>query len=209
MSFINGKNCNISESVIFEGEKFTKLGDNVIIGHYVIIKSGVHIGNNVKIEPFTIIHDNVVIADGSEIGSHTILHKNSKFGENTFIGPYCELGSNMIVSYGCIIQGRNRTANGCFLEENVTIKYGTILTSDVHLKKNCFLGPNVITLGSTHERVTKHGTVIGEDCFIGSGTKIAGATEICNNVVTGANSFVNKDILDSGIYCGTPVKKIK
>ncbi len=125
---------------------------------------------------------------------------------------YCELGENNIIGINCIIQGRNRLASDCKIYDNVTIKYGTILTSKVTLKENSFLGPNVITLGSTHKRETKHTTEIGENTYIGAGSKIAADIHIGNNVVIGANSFVNKDINNDGkkpIYGGTPVKYIK
>jgi len=77
------------------------------------------------------------------------------------------------------------------------------------LKENCFLGPHTITLGSTHERVTKHGTVIGKNTYIGAGSKIAADTKIGDNIVVGALGFVNKDLTEEGIYAGLPIKKIK
>ena len=113
------------------------------------------------------------------------------------------------IKENAIIQGRIRMGESCLIEENVTIKYGTILTSNVLLKKNCFLGPNVITLGSTHKRETIHGTIVGENTYIGAGSKIAGGVEVGDNITVGAMSFVNKNIFESGIYVGIPIKKIK
>ena len=85
----------------------------------------------------------------------------------------------------------------------------TISSSDVLLKSNAFLGPNVITLGSTHQRVTVHGTIIGNFSYIGAGSKIAGGVVIGDNITTGAQSFVNKNLDEPGIYVGIPTKKIK
>ena len=67
----------------------------------------------------------------------------------------------------------------------------------------------MITLGSTHQRVTVHGTIIGSSTYIGAGSKIAGGTQIGDNIVTGALSFVNKNLSEAGIYVGEPVRKIK
>ena len=73
----------------------------------------------------------------------------------------------------------------------------------------CFLGPNVITLGSTHKRVTVHGTTIGSNTYIGAGCKIAGGIIIGDNLTVGALSYVNKNINETGVYVGVPIKKIK
>ena len=77
------------------------------------------------------------------------------------------------------------------------------------LKEGCFLGPHTITLGSTHERITKHGTIIGKNTYIGAGSKIAADIKIGDNIVVGALGFVNKDLIKEGIYAGLPVKLIK
>lgn len=168
-----------------------KHGDNFQIGHFNVIEEGVVLGNNVK------------------IGHNTIIHKGVTLGDNTVVGSFCEIGKNVKTGKNVVIQGRIRTGDNCTIEDEVTIKYGTILTGDVLLKKKCFLGPNVITLGSTHKRVELHGTIIGERTYIGAGSKIAGAIKIGDDIVVGALGFVNKDIIEPGIYAGIPIKKIK
>ena len=120
-----------------------------------------------------------------------------------------KLDQNNNIGENSILQGRVRTASSCTIEKNVTIKYGTILTSKVLLKEGCFLGPHTITLGSTHKRITKHGTVIGKNTYIGAGSKIAADIKIGDNIVVGALGFVNRDLIEKGIYAGLPVKKIK
>lgn len=166
-------------------------------------------GANFKIGHFCVIGDGVVVGDNVTIGNHTILHSGIKIGNNSTVGSFCEIGKNVKIGEKVTVQGRIRTGDNCVIEDEVTIKYGTILTGDVLLKKKCFLGPNVITLGSTHKRVELHGTVVGERTYIGAGSKVAGATKIGDDIVVGAMGFVNKDILESGIYVGIPVKKIK
>jgi len=83
------------------------------------------------------------------------------------------------------------------------------LTTGVTVKDNVFFGPNSIVLGGLADRNTKYGTVIEKNVYVGAGTKIAAGTKICENVVIGANSFVNKDITSPGVYAGNPVKKIR
>ena len=158
---------------------------------------------------YNIIDKDVIIEEGAQIGNFNIIASGTVIKKGAIIGNYCEIGKNNSIGENSIIQGRIRTAENCVIEKNVTVKYGTILTSNVLLKENCFLGPHTITLGSTHERVTKHGTVIGKNTYIGSWSKIVAYTKIGDNIVIGALGFVNKDLTEKGIYVGLPVKKIK
>lgn len=214
-----GSFCIIEEGVEIESDtvisdfvvirKGTKIKKNVQIGNNSIIEKKCHISENSILDSYSILKEGVSIGKDSKCGSFTIIHKDSSIGDNNFVGPYCELGINTKTKENVIVQGRNRFGDQCILEKNVTVKYGTILTEKVLLKEYAFLGPNVITLGSTHERVTVHGTIIGSNSYIGAGSKIAGGIEIGDEIVVGALCFVNKDIRLKGIYVGTPVKKIK
>lgn len=174
-----------------------------------IIDSSFQSGKNFKIGSFCIIEEGCQVGDDVEIGNYTILHAGVKINNGTKVGSYCEIGKRVAIGKNSIIQGRIRTGDDCTIEDDVTIKYGTILTASVLLKRGCFLGPNVITLGSTHKRVTVHGTIIGNNTYVGAGSKIAGGVELGNDITIGALAFVKTTILDSGIYVGTPVRKIK
>lgn len=158
---------------------------------------------------YNIIAEDVIIEKGASIGNFNIIASGTVIKKGAVIGNYCEIGKDNVIGENSILQGRIRTANGCIFEKNVTAKYGTILTSAVLLKEGCFLGPHTITLGSTHKRITKHGTVIGKNTYIGAGSKIAADIKIGDNIVVGALGFVNKDLTDEGIYAGLPVKFIK
>lgn len=50
---------------------------------------------------------------------------------------------------------------------------------------------------------------VGNNVFIGANTTILSNVTIVDNVVIGANSLVNKSILESGVYVGSPLKKVK
>ena len=66
------------------------------------------------------------------------------------------------------------------------------------------MGPCSITLGSSAYRVTDHGTVIGKRTYIGAGVKIVANTQIGNDIIVGAQAFVNKDLIEPGVYVGIP-----
>lgn len=49
---------------------------------------------------------------------------------------------------------------------------------------------------------------LGDNVVIGANTVVIGPVRICDNVIVGAMSLVNKDINEPGIYVGTPARKI-
>ena len=51
--------------------------------------------------------------------------------------------------------------------------------------------------------------IIGNYVWIASHCVISAGVKIGNNIIIGANSFVNKDLEDGWFYAGNPVKKIK
>lgn len=48
----------------------------------------------------------------------------------------------------------------------------------------------------------------GDNVAIGANTVVIGPVEICDNVVVGAMSLVNKSITEPGVYVGIPVRKV-
>lgn len=50
--------------------------------------------------------------------------------------------------------------------------------------------------------------VIGDNVFIGTKTTILKGVQIGNNVIIGANSLVNKNCIEEGVYAGNPVRYI-
>jgi serine acetyltransferase len=49
---------------------------------------------------------------------------------------------------------------------------------------------------------------IGDNVFIGSGTRILGNVNIGSNVIIGASALVNKDIPDNSVVAGVPARVI-
>jgi serine acetyltransferase len=49
---------------------------------------------------------------------------------------------------------------------------------------------------------------LGDNVVIGSNTCVLGPVEICDNVIIGSMSLVNKSITEPGTYVGIPVKRV-
>lgn len=102
--------------------------------------------------------------------------------------------------------------------EGSIICAGSIITSNVTIGKHSHLNL-ITTIG--HDNVigdyftTAPGVQISGNCKIGNrvyfGTRSCNRqkTTICDDVIIGLNSGVINDINESGVYVGTPAKKIK
>ncbi|WP_179945782.1 hypothetical protein [Polynucleobacter asymbioticus] len=55
---------------------------------------------------------------------------------------------------------------------------------------------------------TKDVFMLGDNVVIGAGSTVIGPVSICDNVMIGAMSLVNRNINESGLYVGIPLKKI-
>lgn len=49
---------------------------------------------------------------------------------------------------------------------------------------------------------------VGDRCFVGAGAVIRDGLSIADDVTIGANSFVNGDIKEAGLYVGSPARKV-
>lgn len=109
-----------------------------------------------------------------------------------------------------------------FDKNTVKIGYGSIITNGVTLTTNINLGKfSHINLNSTigHDCIidefftTAPGvhisgeTNIGKHVYLATGSVIRNKINICDNVIIGMNSIVNKNITEPGIYVGLPAIK--
>lgn len=107
--------------------------------------------------------------------------------------------------YSCEISPYAQIGRGLFFPHSV----GIVIGHEVIIGENCEIFQNV-TIGSNRkERNGRYMPIIGNNVSIGTGAVVVGAITIGNNVVIGANSYVDKDIPDNSFVAGTPAKIIK
>ncbi len=117
----------------------------------------------------------------------------------TIIAPTAIVTPNSRVGDGCAIMN-GAIVNRATLGRNVVVNTGAIVEHDCHIGDNSFIGPGVVMGG---------GVEIGDDCFIGLGTKLKNNITIASGVTVAMGAVVTRDLLQPGIYHGSPLRCTK
>lgn len=123
--------------------------------------------------------------------------KGGKFASlispSAIITPKSSIGEGCAVMTGAIV---NRTRLGM----NVVINSGAIIEHDCEVGDNTFIGPGAVVGGFTK---------IGKNCFIGLGARVGNGLRIADDITVAMGAIVNRNLLEPGIYHGTPLKLFK
>ena len=177
-----GKGCVI--------EPFSFLKGNTIVGDYSKIGpssyiENVKIGKNCNINYSTCVNSN--IESDVEIGPYSRIRDNSYVGKHVYIGNYVEIKSSSIKDHSRI--SHFSYIGDAIIGSHVNIGAGTVTCNYDGTKKNA--------------------TLIGDNCFIGSGTMLIAPVKIGAKAITGAGSVVTKNVKEKTTVVGNPARKLK
>jgi sugar O-acyltransferase (sialic acid O-acetyltransferase NeuD family) len=105
-----------------------------------------------------------------------------------------------IIKEGCVIYPC------CCIDAQAVVDYNTILniscsvSHDTHIGKHCFLSPRVALAGFV---------TIDEMCIVGINATVIDNITIVSNTQIGGGSVVVKNIEQSGLYVGNPIRFIR
>lgn len=118
----------------------------------------------------------------------------------------------------------NVVSNCAYVSERANVGNGTVVLDSAHIGPEASIGNySIINTSAVVEHECKVGdfshisvntavcgrSQVGDYCFIGAGATIIDKIKICNNVIIGAGATVVSDINHSGVYVGTPARKVK
>ena len=129
------------------------------------------IGQDTVIEPFTYIHGEVKIGQGCRIGPFAHLRHGTVLQNDVVLGVYTEV--------------KNST-----LADGVRVRHHSYI-GDATVGRNVNIGAGSITANFDGEKVNR--TIIGDNCYIGSGAVLIAPLELRDGSNIGAAMVVSQD----------------
>ena len=156
-----------------------------------VVAQDFQFGSNFQMGHYCIVGEGCKVGDNVRLGHFVLLKPGTVIGDDVFVDSYVKSS------------GQNRIGS------NVTLRFNATIAREVTVEDGAFVAPNVMTIYSTHENVTKGGTVIGRGAYIGTNVVIGPGLKIAPGCIVGALSFVARDLEEPGVYVGVPAKKLR
>lgn len=198
-------------------ERHMRAGVTLIDPNATYIDAQVRIGPDTVIEPGTVLSGDTVIGTGCHIGPHSQLH-DSRVDADCHI-PHSVL-EGAVVGVGCTIGPFGRLRPGAVLGAHVHMgSFGevkdSVLGAHVHMGHfsyvgNAELGEHVNVAAGTitcnFDGRRKHRTVVEDNVFLGSGTKLVAPVTVKRGAQTGAGAVVTRDVPEETLVYGVPAR---
>lgn len=161
------------------------------------------------------IADDFKAGKGLRVGCDVIIEPNVVVGENVKLGHRCTLKSGTRIGNNSVVDDHCITTGACWIGDNVNVRTGATISKATIVEDWAFIGPGVIT---NHTKHVSHGrpkvrsspliTYIGLGSILGSQASILAGVFIGANVIIGGGAVTTRDIYESGIYVGNPIRRI-
>jgi acetyltransferase-like isoleucine patch superfamily enzyme len=182
-----------------------RLGRNVQIGDHVVL--GEPPRGRVSGELETVIGDDAVIR------SHTVIYAGNRIGRGFQTGHQVtirednEIGDNVSVGTGTVLEHHLRIENGVRIHSQAFIPEMTTLRS------RCWIGPRVCITNaryplSPNVKNELMGADVGEDAKIGANSTLLPGVKIGRNALVGAGTVVTKDVAEDSVVVGNPARVV-
>lgn len=179
------------------------------------VEKGAKIGRNVTIEAFAVVKGTVTLEDNVTIKSHAYIDGNTTIGEGTVIWPSASIGTKtqdlkfrgektyVVIGKYCEIREFVTINSSC--QENSTVRIGDhcLIMAYCHVAHNCEIGNYVVMSNSA--MLAGHVTV-GDYAIIGGMTPVHQFSRIGSYAMVGGFSRVPRDIPPYTIGGGFPYK---
>ena len=180
------KQINLQENL---RKKFIKQGVKMVAPDTVFFSKDTKIGKNVSIDPYVVIRKKVKIQNNVKIFSFSHL-ENVRIENNVNIGPYARLRPGTILRSGSRI-GNFVEVKKSTIEKNSKVNHLSYI-GDATLGKNVNIGAGTITCN--YDGVKKHKTIIKDNVFIGSNSSLIAPVTINEKSTVGAGSVIIKNV---------------
>ena len=180
------KQINLQENL---RKKIIKQGVKMVAPDTVFFSKDTKIGKNVSIDPYVVIRKKVKIQNNVKIFSFSHL-ENVRIENNVNIGPYARLRPGTILRSGSRI-GNFVEVKKSTIEKNSKVNHLSYI-GDATLGKNVNIGAGTITCN--YDGVKKNKTIIKDNVFIGSNSSLIAPVTINEKSTVGAGSVIIKNV---------------
>jgi len=104
------------------------------------------------------------------------------------------IGYGSVVMAGAVINPGAEIGKGCIVNTAASVDHDDVISDYCHIAVGAHLCGKV---------------AIGDECWIGAGAIVSNNISICCCCMIGAGAVVVKDVVESGVYIGVPVRKKK
>jgi UDP-N-acetylglucosamine acyltransferase len=180
-----------------------------------IIEPGAKIGNQVTIEAYAVIKKNVILEDNVTIKSHAYIDGFTTIGAGTIVWPSASIGTKpqdlkyrgektfVLVGKNCEIREFTTINSSCQENSSVTIGDNCLIMAYCHVAHNCTIGNRVIMANSA--MLAGHVTI--DDCaVIGGMTPVHQHCRIGRYAMVGGLSRISHDVPPFSLGAGSPYK---
>lgn len=110
---------------------------------------------------------------------------------DAYVSKYASLGEGTVVLHKAVVNANARIGKHAIINTMADIEHDAIVGDFCHISTAAIVNGEV---------------TIGNNVFVGSSSVIHHCTTIADNITVAAGSVVSKNLEDSGIYAGNPIK---
>jgi UDP-3-O-[3-hydroxymyristoyl] glucosamine N-acyltransferase len=226
---------------LFDG-KMNRFNQATKIHPTAIVHETAHVGIGTILGPYVVIGEHVKIGDHCTLGAHTVVEAYAEIGAHTLLHPQVFIGAHCILGTHCEIHPHTTIGADGF--SFAMAKDGThkkipqigrvVIGNHVEMGANCAVDRAALTEtrigdGTKFDNFVHiaHNCVIGKDCVLAAGFKMAGSSSMGNNGMAGGGvdiadhvhitdkvmlagrAGVTNDITASGAYGGYPIEPLR
>lgn len=163
--------------------KYAILGEQVKIGHHVVLEDDVIIGDHVEIGHHVVIKSGTVIGSNVTISDGAILGKKPATNRTVARKPENNLGALTVHNHVHI-------GNQAVIYEGTTIMNGVLIGDLASIRENSFVGDHSIV---GRQVIVENNTEIGEQVTIQTSAYITANMTIANDVFIGPAVVTSND----------------
>ncbi len=180
-----------------------------------IIEPGAKIGKNVTIEAYAVIKGTVTLHDNVVVKSHAYIDGNTTIGEGTTIWPSASIGTKtqdlkfrgeetfVFIGKHCEIREFVTINSSCHEGSHVRIGDNCLIMAYCHVAHNCEIGNRVIM--ANNAMLAGH-VIVDDFAIIGGMTPVHQFSRIGRYAMVGGFSRITHDIPPYTIGAGSPYK---